>query len=672
LSGTSPDSVGYPRQDYGVLAPIPAYVITVTDIPEVDPTGNDDSTIGLQMAADMLAEAGGGTLLFPPGTYRRTAPIVLPSRNVRISGSGNARIIRLEDAHGDWVFVNPNRETMSDYDGTTEPALQTDGDYIIEGLIFESVTICQFLFAKRITVRDCFGDFSNERPASFMQFRGCDDVLVEGNTALFCSAGVDVWQGSTRIKIANNTFNVFVNPTGLGNKYGIGVNALGSTSTGNLRNVPQVSDDILIEGNSIEINGTALGIQFDTLANGCSVRNVRVLNNRVTAASGVLNYGIIGRGDIRDANVIGNQLEGISGAPLGAIHLGGFFNTLATVTDGISTTNGSSLVVVGYPNNFCAVGGWVRVDASPSGGPTTDVGGIILDGYYLITAVSAGAATDPNATVTIESGQTASATATGGGAARVVGYFGNPVRGEISSNTLVNCSNASGALINAQGTGLIVSDNDMTKCNPAEYASLTFTDQLDRTASAIQWGSVVFGNPGAPGTGYPTAANATRNAYTGRPLIIEARNETDVPSWWIKGPITFADRITLPDEAEEWTPAVTFGGASTGITYSTQTGTYARVGNMVYIECLIVLTSKGSATGAAQITGLPFVSARSQFGTFSVVGAANFNTITVAPVVRVSSATVTLVNAILGGSNLTNAEFANNTNLSFCGWYRVA
>jgi len=326
VSGTSPDSVSYPSQAYGILAPIPAYVITVTDIPEVDPTGNDDSTIGLQMAADLLADAGGGTLLFPPGTYRRTAPIVLPSRNVRISGSGNARIIRLEGFSNDWVFENPNRRALANYEGTTEPALQTDGDYIIEGLTFESVTICQMLFASRIIVRDCFGDFSNAAPASFMQFRGCDDILIEGNTANFCSAGVDVWQGSTRVKILNNTFQVFENIDALGNKYGIGVNALGSTETGNLRNVPQTVNDVLIQGNSVETNGTAYGINFDTLGNGCVVRNVRVLNNRVIAASGVNNYGIFGRGDIREVKVIDNHVEGASGSPIGAIHVGPFFN----------------------------------------------------------------------------------------------------------------------------------------------------------------------------------------------------------------------------------------------------------------------------------------------------------------------------------------------------------
>ena len=58
-----------------------------------------------------------------------------------------------------------------------------------------------------------------------------------------------------------------------------------------------------------------------------------------------------------------------------------------------------------------------------------------------------------------------------------------------------------------------------------------------------------------------------------------------------------------------WTPVLAFGGASTGITYSTQVGSYTRVGRIVLAELTIMLTSKGSASGNATIAGLPFASA---------------------------------------------------------------
>lgn len=58
-------------------------------------------------------------------------------------------------------------------------------------------------------------------------------------------------------------------------------------------------------------------------------------------------------------------------------------------------------------------------------------------------------------------------------------------------------------------------------------------------------------------------------------------------------------------EEGTWVPVLRFGGASTGIT-GTFTGTYTRVGNLVMVRGYCSVTNKGSATGAANINGLPF------------------------------------------------------------------
>ena len=62
------------------------------------------------------------------------------------------------------------------------------------------------------------------------------------------------------------------------------------------------------------------------------------------------------------------------------------------------------------------------------------------------------------------------------------------------------------------------------------------------------------------------------------------------------------------DDYEEgtFTPGITFGGGNTGMTFSTQSGTYTKIGNRVAITLRISLSAKGSSTGAALITGLPF------------------------------------------------------------------
>jgi hypothetical protein len=62
------------------------------------------------------------------------------------------------------------------------------------------------------------------------------------------------------------------------------------------------------------------------------------------------------------------------------------------------------------------------------------------------------------------------------------------------------------------------------------------------------------------------------------------------------------------DDYEEgtWTMGVSFGGASTGVAYLNNTGTYTKIGRQVTVNGVLTLTSKGSSTGVAAITGLPF------------------------------------------------------------------
>ncbi|MFQ5880561.1 MAG: hypothetical protein ACE5IZ_10365, partial [Dehalococcoidia bacterium] len=68
-----------------------------------------------------------------------------------------------------------------------------------------------------------------------------------------------------------------------------------------------------------------------------------------------------------------------------------------------------------------------------------------------------------------------------------------------------------------------------------------------------------------------------------------------------------ANANTLDDYEEgTWTPAITFGGNAVGVTYSGQEARYTKIGRLVTIDCQMTLSSKGSSTGAALITGLPF------------------------------------------------------------------
>lgn len=54
-----------------------------------------------------------------------------------------------------------------------------------------------------------------------------------------------------------------------------------------------------------------------------------------------------------------------------------------------------------------------------------------------------------------------------------------------------------------------------------------------------------------------------------------------------------------------WTPTIAFGGASVGVTYTSNKGYYQQIGSMVFISCDVKLSAKGSSTGAATLGGLP-------------------------------------------------------------------
>lgn len=128
-----------------------------------------------------------------------------------------------------------------------------------------------------------------------------------------------------------------------------------------------------------------------------------------------------------------------------------------------------------------------------------------------------------------------------------------------------------------------------------------------------------------------------------------------------------------------FTPALNFGG-SVGITYSSQVGYYTRIGNMVYVSINIALSSKGSSSGFANITGLPFTSsstdAQYSFNAY-YLGMASFPSSTTDPVGRVMLSGSTLTPwGFLGGTTGSIAQFgdSNFTNTSilrFDGFYRV-
>jgi hypothetical protein len=160
----------------------------------------------------------------------------------------------------------------------------------------------------------------------------------------------------------------------------------------------------------------------------------------------------------------------------------------------------------------------------------------------------------------------------------------------------------------------------------------------------------------------------------------EAGVLTEVGRFLATGGLTFNGDTAAAnalDDYEEgtWTMGVSFGAAAVDVTYGANTGTYTKIGRKVTANGFIALTSKGSSAGVARITGLPFTigSGDSNYSPPALW----FNRITFANQFQAygntNATTIDLTEVTILGvlSNLTDADFANNTEIMISFTYFV-
>lgn len=123
-----------------------------------------------------------------------------------------------------------------------------------------------------------------------------------------------------------------------------------------------------------------------------------------------------------------------------------------------------------------------------------------------------------------------------------------------------------------------------------------------------------------------------------------------------------------------FTPTMTFGGASVGITYTSQNGFYTRIGNIIFYQLSVILSSKGSSTGVANVGGLPVASAgpntisgNPQLGSVTFSGFVNFFTQS-----GTTNAVIEQTTSGAGYMSLTDANFTNTSSISVAGFYFTA
>jgi hypothetical protein len=140
---------------------------------------------------------------------------------------------------------------------------------------------------------------------------------------------------------------------------------------------------------------------------------------------------------------------------------------------------------------------------------------------------------------------------------------------------------------------------------------------------------------------------------------------------------TTPSEILSDYEEGTWIPTISFGGASVGVTYDSSQpnynkGTYTKVGRQVTAIGYLVLSSKGSSTGDANINGLPFTNLS---GTYCPVSFAEWSSISFADTFHgyTSGTSIVLEETTNAGTltRLTDANFQSNSGTLFTLTYFV-
>jgi len=203
----------------------------------------------------------------------------------------------------------------------------------------------------------------------------------------------------------------------------------------------------------------------------------------------------------------------------------------------------------------------------------------------------------------------------------------------------------------------------------SRISAATPTQEFFNTTNQDVWGSI-FSQTSGTGSGASLVFSTKRDGLsaTGKMtitqsgVVILAQGQLQFPATQVAS----ADPNTLDDYEEgTWTMGIAFDNGATGVTYSSNTGRYTKIGRQVTVVGYLALTNKGSSTGNATITGLPFTigSGNSNYSASSISNLANV-TFADFPQLRgeIGTTNILFLETTNAGTltALTNSDFANN------------
>lgn len=373
------------------------------------------------------------------------------------------------------------------------------------------------------------------------------------------------------------------------------INVIGDGITINVVGNP-ATNTLTISASGVEANsfptdaGTAIpasGVLKINAANGTNNCGSSVS----TSAPGPSNTVLLNVTDANHNTTIG---EGSSNT------LAGILNTsLGYLTFGAGTLTSTGNVAIGASSQYAKTSGSANSSlGSASLAALTSGGGNTILGYQSAQRLGTGSY---NSTLGYNSGSAWTTSESGNVAIQSAGVITESNILRIGDGTGTGTNQFQAAYVSGiDGFGLTTANVVTEVSNQLGTAVITGGTGITVTPGA---NTITITNSAPTVTILETADTNQVTPTTG---IINIIGSNGITTTGTVGPNTVTVVGNNTQNRTSWTPSLQFGGASTGITYTLQSGYYTQIGNTIIWSFSIALSSVGSASGNATVVGMPW------------------------------------------------------------------